>query len=1207
MRDTKTGGTALKQERRAEKNLNTNTITVEPGSSPDAPDVSHLQLIRYWRACVADVALGKGRFRQGDLPPRNKDLMELSTDELLHGRVEPRKVERLFRNLNEKIEHVQVCLWPMLVARRTLHGAGRIDGLPEHVAPIAAVALVARKGGRVRPMRTVIARDILEPLPEGAFSIGTVEDLDTFLTGSPFSSLGEDEHHDEAWKQYRNDCRRLLDAVTGGWPQEGDEYEKTGTGLIEAAGDAAATTRQILALYDNILATRPNAPLLETCAVTEKKPATPGRDTREHRGTRKHLGPPHVFAKRLGHATDAFPLADRQRDVLAHLAAAEDGEILAVNGPPGTGKTTMLLSAIAGEWVRAARAGCVPPVIAAASTNNQAVTNIIDAFAEDFAHGDGDFAGRWLPRIKSFGLYLPARSREAEASQKYQTESFFEGLETEDYLRDAKAAYLAAAKIALPELKVLEVQAVVDALRDRIDMEAKKLQAFDAALGKLGAARAEAERLLGADPDQALAALEAERDRSAGDDAANRDLLGEWEKYLAGESIFLSLFSFLPPVARKRRLKARLFLREAGYGGDAGTGFKIDAVEPELRRRVDTDRERLRTANGELARGRAAMDGLTRAVGGHAAAARDIGAGAAAPDDVVAQERFADRGIRLCLFLLATHYWEGRWLLETGGLLPNIKDERRKKGEKTVVRRWRRRMMLTPCMVSTFATLPGKMTISRFENEKFHDGYLFNFIDLLIVDEAGQVLPEIAGAAFALARKALIIGDTRQIEPIAVLPKSVDIGNLVESGALSKDHAEDDLDRLDKLGLTSTGGSAMRVAQSACRYHPERELDRGLWLFEHRRCYDEIVEYCNALCYKGKLEPRRGPAPGNVREGAGTVPGPLAYLHVDGVCTPSGGSRRNTVEARTIAAWLAAERETLEAAYGKPLEKIVGVVTPFGAQVREIGQACRDRDIRTGGRSGMTVGTVHALQGADRDVVIFSPAYSKHADGGFIDMSPSMLNVAVSRAKDAFLVFGDMDLFSTAKHNSPRQLLGEFLFARPENALEFEALPRDDLERSGHEIRTLRDAEEHDAFLLDLLAGEGTGKVSIVSPWIAVHTMERTGILSALGAARKRGMEIDVYVDPALSSERGASKLEEARTALAAIGVALKEVRRLHSKIVLAGETLLSVGSYNWLSADRVGKYARHETSLVYQGSHLSEEIEVITESLRRRVIAGGG
>ena len=94
----------------------------------------------------------------------------------------------------------------------------------------------------------------------------------------------------------------------------------------------------------------------------------------------------------------------------------------------------------------------------------------------------------------------------------------------------------------------------------------------------------------------------------------------------------------------------------------------------------------------------------------------------------------------------------------------------------------------------------------------------------------------------------------------------------------------------------------------------------------------------------------------------------------------------------------------------------------------------------------MTVhGACVAGSGLDRDVVIFSPVYSKQENGGFIDMSPSMLNVAVSRAKDAFLVFGDMDLFSTAADGSPRHLLGKFLFGVPENALEFGALPKDRL------------------------------------------------------------------------------------------------------------------------------------------------------------------
>ena len=1167
--------------------------------------IPYMKLVRYWRACVADSTLKKGRFRRRELPPNGTHFLELSGDELAKGRLDGSTIRKLFTKVDSAHgkgpgQEAEVCFWPVWAARKTSHRVGRGDSKPECVLPIVSVGRVSRDDGRLWPARTVIARDVLEPLPDGVFSVGTVEDLDRFLRGSPFSSLGQDTGHEETWEQYRAACEALLETVTGGWPCGDGEYERIDKGVIEVAGDPSAMVRGTLELYDSIVETAPQAPLLDTWAVRQSGSPVPVPGSGEGSAQRQ------PFAGRLGHSNDAFPLADKQRDVLACMALAQEGEVLAVNGPPGTGKTTMLLSAIAGEWVRAARAGGDPPVVAAASTNNQAVTNIIDAFGKDFAQGEGPFAGRWLPDIGSLGLYLPSRSREEEARKRgYQTEGFFESIESRAYVRKAKAAFLAKANAAFPELNARDASTVVEALRERLDREVRKLEAVDAALAKRDAAQAKVESALGDRPVEALAALGAQRVQLEQEKRTHQGLLERWEDYLAGESIFLLLFAFLLAVARKRALKARRFLSGIGYSGPAdGARLDVDGMDAELRGRLDEANERLEAVDARLSRGKAAMDGLRRASREFECAAKVV-AGGGEETDVAALERLADCGVRFDLFRLATHYWEGRWLCAMEELLPDIDKERKRKGKKSVVPRWRRRMMLTPCMVSTFATLPGKMKATRYVNG-FEDEFLFSFIDLLIVDEAGQVQPEAAGGAFALARKALVIGDTQQIEPIASLPRSVDTGNLVESGVLSPDHTDEDLKRVHALGVCSTGGSAMQAAQSACRYAPVPELGRGLWLFEHRRCYDEIVEYCNALCYRGKLEPKRGGA-GTPDEEAAAL-GPLGYLHVDGYCGSAGGSRRNTAEAETIAAWLKAQRGALEGRYAQPLEKIVGVVTPFGAQVRAIRAACRTAGIKVDGRGAMTVGTVHALQGADRNVVVFSPAYSKHGDGGFIDKSPSMLNVAVSRARDAFLVFGDMDLFSTAEPGSPRQLLGEFLFGEPANALEFGALPRDDLAPAGRETRMLRDAQEHDAFLRDVLADRSLGRLCIVSPWIVVGTMERAGILSAMQAARSRGAQIDVYVDPELSAGEGAtgpSNLERARATLEPMGIGLNKVRRIHSKIVMGDESLLCVGSFNWLSARRSGKYARHETSVVYKGSHLADEIGVIIASLAGRGIGG--
>jgi len=134
--------------------------------------------------------------------------------------------------------------------------------------------------------------------------------------------------------------------------------------------------------------------------------------------------------------------------------------------------------------------------------------------------------------------------------------------------------------------------------------------------------------------------------------------------------------------------------------------------------------------------------------------------------------------------------------------------------------------------------------------------------------------------------------------------------------------------------------------------------------------------------------------------------------------------------------------------------------------------------------------------------------------------------------------------------------------------------------------------------LLDVLESHAK-KISIVSPWVLAARLEETGILDAMAEARSRGVEVEVYLDPKLSK----GNLEEAEASLSRAGAATCKVVGLHSKIVLKDSEVLAVGSFNWLSAQRSGSYVRHETSMVYRGAHLSEEIEKVLASLRQRVV----
>ena len=1045
---------------------------------------------------------------------------------------------------------------------------------------------------------------------------------------SPFEEPGTFEPYEEVWVRYRKHYMELFERVAGEWRSNDRDYlcgEQQGHLIPSSGSDAIA--KSILYLYDSILHDSESAfPLLKTFSSARRNPLSPV------------LRAPYQMAHRLGHGTGRFPLADRQRDVLAHLAVAEEGEIIAVNGPPGTGKTAMILSAVAGEWVRAARAAGEPPVIVAASSNNQAIKNILDAFAGGFDDGVDNhcFLGRWLPDLTNYGLYFPAKSKEEDARKEYLTErQFSASYENREYVERAMSAYLDAAKSALPELEDATLDCVVAALHQRIETEVRKLEEFDTTGRSLADARETIKIVLDTEPDGAIEALEEcrrNRVRAMDDNQARQSILGQWDDYLGREPLLTALFSFLPPVRQRRLARARSFLRKIGWETDVDAVRSIAAVTADMRGRKERCSRRLEVTEKSLTRGKKAVKRFASLKSKAEEMIRDLESYVEPERDPIEPEQTADRGIRFELFRLTTHYWEGRWLQEMHRLLPDIGKEFDDSDEDKVKRKWRIRMMLTPCMVATFFTLPKPMPKNKSQLMTYwkddHQQYLYNFIDLLVVDEAGQTLPEAAGASFALAKKALVIGDTCQIEPISNLPVAVDIGNLNRSGILGKDHTDKELEHVSGLGIRSVGGSALKVAQSACRYHAEAAMDRGFYLFQHRRCWNEIISYCNKKFYGSRLLPARGSSPNRDSKRPRDGLRPFSWLHVDGYCESSGGSRFNLAEARTIASWLAKYKHALERQYRNGekenvrLEEIVAVLTPFGRQAHEIREACGAKHINVK-PGGMTVGTIHSLQGSERPVVIFSPAYSIHAPGNFIENSSSMLNVAVSRARDSFLVFGDMGFFSNADTGTPREVLSRYLFGHPDNELEFKVLPRDDLVPPVHPSNprqewngsgsdpftgSLKNAKEHDEWLLELLARDDIGKIRIVSPWIVVRTIEQAGILSALQDARNRGKEISVFVDPELNGKitsRGTSNLQQAEEAFSGIGVNLFKVRKLHSKIVMADDVVLVLGSYNWLSAPREGDLARHETSyVVYEGTNrVREEIGRITNSLMQSAI----
>lgn len=72
-------------------------------------------------------------------------------------------------------------------------------------------------------------------------------------------------------------------------------------------------------------------------------------------------------------------------------------------------------------YVNAALKKDKAPVIVATSTNNQAVTNIIDSFGSINEIGIKNLEKRWIASAKSFAVYFPVASKmNDEKLKKYQ-------------------------------------------------------------------------------------------------------------------------------------------------------------------------------------------------------------------------------------------------------------------------------------------------------------------------------------------------------------------------------------------------------------------------------------------------------------------------------------------------------------------------------------------------------------------------------------------------------------------------------------------------------------------------------------------------------------------------------------------------------------------------------------------------------------------
>ena len=234
--------------------------------------------------------------------------------------------------------------------------------------------------------------------------------------------------------------------------------------------------------------------------------------------------------------------------------------------------------------------------------------------------------------------------------------------------------------------------------------------------------------------------------------------------------------------------------------------------------------------------------------------------------------------------------------------------------------------------------------------------------DMTIIDEASQCNVAISLVPIIRGGKLMLVGDPQQLNPVILLDE------LTNQKLRRRYHVADEYDyRKNSIYKTYL----------ACDAVSDEVLLRN-----HYRCNKEIIGFNNKKYYNSKLKICTKSEERN----------PLVYLNVK-----SGETQlKNTSPAEV-------EQITEYAQMNK--DKSIAVITPFVNQKMLIEKAMKENHL-----DNLVCGTVHAFQGDEKDVVLFSTALSERTHEGtyqWLKSNKELINVATSRAKDKLVLLAD--------------------------------------------------------------------------------------------------------------------------------------------------------------------------------------------------------
>ncbi len=241
-------------------------------------------------------------------------------------------------------------------------------------------------------------------------------------------------------------------------------------------------------------------------------------------------------------------------------------------------------------------------------------------------------------------------------------------------------------------------------------------------------------------------------------------------------------------------------------------------------------------------------------------------------------------------------------------------------------------------------------------------------VDVLIIDEASQAIEAETLIPFALdPKKCLLVGDTKQLPAIVLSQPAIELR----------------FNRSLMWRLIEECKQEYSMLKIQYRMHPE------IRQWPSQQYYGNQLEDAENITKRAHLVAFDYPP----------ILAPCSFINVEANETECGHSYRNEMETRHIVAILNYIKRK-----GVNIKNQVGVITFYAEQVRYLSELIQCNPAY----QGMTIHTVDGFQGDERDFIIISfvRANPKGKIGFLMDFR--RLNVAITRAKSALIMLGNV-------------------------------------------------------------------------------------------------------------------------------------------------------------------------------------------------------